>query len=271
MPSLRTTMLTVIGMAVVLTACSSGDPTSTTIASAAQSDGCTIDGDGAAPMATTKLIIEYNATDEDLGVHGQFDDDGWSELCVFDPTGTPTMVITPAGSLGDLTVGSVFFESREPPLDEFGFPELAERFPAGDYRVLARSYDGEILEGTARFSHDVPAKPSITAPELADEDAANDAVVATTDFVVSWEPVTETVDGTPVDITAYEVIITNADHEDPNGFSQPVYDVHLSPEVTSLEVPPVFFEPDTVYELEVLALEASGNQTIAVGFFTSAS
>ncbi len=28
-----------------------------------------------------------------------------------------------------------------------------------------------------------------------------------------------------------------------------------------------FLEPDTVYELEVLALEESGNQTITVGFF----
>ena len=28
-----------------------------------------------------------------------------------------------------------------------------------------------------------------------------------------------------------------------------------------------FLEPNTVYELEVLALERSGNQTISVGFF----
>ena len=32
-------------------------------------------------------------------------------------------------------------------------------------------------------------------------------------------------------------------------------------------VPVEFLEPDTVYELEVLALEESGNQTITVGFF----
>ena len=30
-------------------------------------------------------MIEYNSTDEDLGVHGAFDDHGWSELSVFDP------------------------------------------------------------------------------------------------------------------------------------------------------------------------------------------
>ncbi|MEJ7583399.1 MAG: hypothetical protein WKF43_04770 [Acidimicrobiales bacterium] len=27
-------------------------------------------------IATAKLIIEYNATDDDIGVHGAFDDDG---------------------------------------------------------------------------------------------------------------------------------------------------------------------------------------------------
>jgi hypothetical protein len=32
-------------------------------------------------------------------------------------------------------------------------------------------------------------------------------------------------------------------------------------------VPAEFLEPNTVYELEVLALEGSGNQTISVGFF----
>jgi len=37
--------------------------------------------------------------------------------------------------------------------------------------------------------------------------------------------------------------------------------------VTSLTVPSEFMEPGTEYELEVLALEKSGNQTISVLFF----
>ena len=35
-------------------------------------------------------------------------------------------------------------------------------------------------------------------------------------------------------------------------------------------VPAEFLDADTVYELEVLALEVSGNQTISVGFFKTA-
>jgi hypothetical protein len=46
--------------------------------------------------------------------------------------------------------------------------------------------------------------------------------------------------------------------------------VHVVPEVHALCVPAEFLEPNTVYELEVLALEASGNQTVIVGFFLTA-
>ena len=42
-------------------------------------------------IATAKLIVEYNATDEDIGVHGAFDDQGWSKLCVYDPNGHPVL------------------------------------------------------------------------------------------------------------------------------------------------------------------------------------
>ena len=73
----------------------------------------------------------------------------------------------------------------------------------------------------------------------------------------------------PVTTTGYEVIVTKEENDDPNGFSRPVYDVHVPAALDSLSVPAEFFEPDTVYELEVLALEESGNQTITVGFFVT--
>ena len=48
-------------------------------------------------IATAKLIIEFNSTDDDIGVHGAFDDHGWSELCVFAPDGRPIAVFDPQG------------------------------------------------------------------------------------------------------------------------------------------------------------------------------
>ena len=73
-----------------------------------------------------------------------------------------------------------------------------------------------------------------------------------------------------MNITGYEVIVTKENHDDPHGFSRPIYDVHVRPGVNALSVPTEFLEPGTVYELEVLALERSGNQTITVGFFVTA-
>jgi hypothetical protein len=222
-------------------------------------------------IATAKLIIEYNSTDGDLGVHGAFDDQGWRILCVFDPSGRLVLRVTPESQLRDLTMAGIFFESREPPLAEFGFSDLASRFPEGEYTVRAESFDGKILVGSATFTHDVPAPPSIDAPQLAaDPRGTKKDPVPLEDLVIRWKDVNEAVSGGPVDITGYEVIVTKEGAEDPNGFSQPIYDAHVPPTLNSLRVPAEFLEPDTVYELEVLALEASGNQTITVGFFRTA-
>ncbi len=221
-------------------------------------------------IATAKLIIEYNSTDDDIGVHGAFDDDGWSELCVFDPTGRPIAVFDPKNQLDDLTMAGVFSESREPPADEFSIEDLAAAFPEGRYRVRATTFDGRFLTGAATFTHDVPAPVEISAPALAEDPGVPGPPVSRDGLVIDWEPVTETVHGDPVDVTGYEVIVTKEHHDDPHGFSRPVYDVHVGPGLDALSVPAEFLEPDTVYEVEVLVLEHSGNQTISVGFFITA-
>lgn len=219
-------------------------------------------------IAAAKLIVEYNFTDGDLGVHGAFDGDGWKSLCVFDPAGRAVLEVGPRGQLRDLGMGGIFFESREPPSSEFSFADLRREFPEGEYTVRGESFDGTFLTGSATFTHDVPSPPRITSPELAEEPEGTDEnPVARRDLVIGWGDVTETVTGEPVDITGYEVIVTKEVEDDPHGFSRPTYDVHVPPSLNSLSVPAEFLEADTVYELEVLALEESGNQTISVGFF----
>jgi hypothetical protein len=213
-------------------------------------------------IATAKLIVEYNATDQDIGVHGAFDDHGWSKLCVYDPSGRPVLGVGPRSQLKDLTMAGIFFESREPPIDEFSFEDLKARFPEGRYKVRGLSFDGTQLVGQATFTHDVPAAPTVTAP-------LDGAEVDPDDLTVTWKDVTKTIDGERLTITGYEVIVTKEQHVDPHGFSQPIYDVHVPPDRNSLSVPEEFLEPGTEYELEVLALEKSGNQTISVSFFTT--
>jgi hypothetical protein len=216
----------------------------------------------AVTIATAKLIIEYNATDADIGVHGAFDDVGWSELCVYDPNGRKVLEGDPHTQLKDLTMAGIFFESREPPIAEFSFEDLKEEFPEGQYQVRAISFDGKRLTGFATFTHDVPAPPTITSP-------LEGAVVSTSGLVIKWEDVTETVESRPVTITGYEVIVTKVAHTDPHGFSQPIFDVHVPPDRNALSVPVEFLEPGTEYELEVLALEVSGNQTITISSFVT--
>ena len=218
-------------------------------------------------IATAKLIVEFNATDDDIGVHGAFDDDGWKRLCVFDPSGRPVLHVGPRGQLLDLTMAGIFFESREPPASEFSFADLRAAFPEGEYTVRGESFDGTTLVGSATFTHDVPAAPTIIAPQLAEEPkGARANPVPLDDLVIDWDQVTQTVDGDPVTMTGYEEIVTKEEHDDPHGFSRPIYDVHVPMSVDRLPVPREFLEPDTVYEVEVLALEVSGNQTISVGF-----
>jgi hypothetical protein len=243
-------------------------------ASAGPSTACTASADPSSrttEIATAKLIVEFNSTDDDIGVHGAFDDHGWKSLCVFDPSGRPVLEVGPQGQLRDLTMAGIFFESREPPSSEFSFADLKAAFPQGQYAVRAESFDGTILVGSALFTHDVPAPPKITSPAIAAEPRGTKKTPVSRDnLAIAWERATKTVDDGPVNITGYEVIVTKEAHEDPHGFSRPIYDVHVPPTVNRLRVPREFLEADTVYELEVLALEVSGNQTISVGFFKTA-
>jgi len=85
----------------------------------------------------------------------------------------------------------------------------------------------------------------VTAP-------ARDAVVSSSGLVVTWLPVTQP---NGVKIVHYEVIVSNAD-------TGKDLSVELPPSATSFSIPREFLAPGTEYALEVLAREASGNQTI---------
>ncbi len=247
-----------------------GSPTSVPTTSVAQVDVAELCPTEGELLETAKLYIEHNATDADTGVHGLFGGSAWSELCIWDPNSILVLAVDPRNALGDLTVADLFFESREPPNDEYSLDDLKSDFPEGTYTVGGTDFEGVARVGKARFSHAIPGQPVITDPTTApDEESAREAAVSTSDLVVKWEPVTTDLDGLGIELTGYQVIVTKVDHDDPNGLSRPVYDVHVGPGVNELVVPEGFLEPATIYELEVLALEVSGNQTITVGFFTT--
>jgi hypothetical protein len=214
----------------------------------------------AVPLPATKLFIEHNATDEDTGVHGLFDGLDWKKLCVYDPRGKLILEVEPERQLRRQSISGIFFESAEPPNEEVPIETILKRFPEGQYAVRGRAADGRRLTGAATFTHAIPAAPVITHPVDGDE-------VDASDLTVTWEHVTTTLDGEPLARTGYQVIVTKEVPDDPHGFSRPTFDVHVPPSVTSLSIPSQFLEPGSEYELEVLVLEVSGNQTLTSLFF----
>jgi hypothetical protein len=144
-----------------------------------------------------------------------------------------------------------FFESNEPTFDEIPKDDILDLFPEGKYKFVGLTIEGDKLLGSAKLTHDIPGAPVILTPE-------EDDIVDPEDVVVTWSKVT-----TPasINIESYQIIVTN--DEDP----QFEYNVRLPADATSLSVPAEFFAPDTEYELEILAVEESGNQTISVIFF----
>jgi hypothetical protein len=83
------------------------------------------------------------------------------------------------------------------------------------------------------------------------------------DAVIAWEPVASTIFGSmDVEIVGYQVIV---DHDD----SGRTFQVDLPGDVTEVTVPVEFLEEEAEYSFEILAIEASGNQTITESCFVT--
>ena len=206
---------------------------------------------------TLKFFIEFNETDEDVGVQCSLGGEPYKTLSAYRPDGRKILDLTPRRNLRRQGLSDFFFESAEPSLDEFSMDDFLDRFDEGIYEFESVTVDNLEQDGEAEFTHVVPAGPVITNPLEGD-------VVDPTDLVVTWEPVTMTTafnpPQVPVEIVRYQVILTR---EDPLH----VYQVDLPGTATSVSVPPEYLDAGTEYEVEVIAVEPSDNQTISLLFF----
>ena len=214
------------------------------------------------PLEEVKLIIEHNATAEDTGFQVFLDGEPWKSLKIEAPNGKSLLEVKARGPLKALGLTEFFFETDEPPNAEVPIPELLARFPEGDYEFEAEAVEGGLMTGTATLTHDIPKGPEILTP-------TKGQVVDPNNAVVTWKPVTESIFGEPVEIVGYEVIVEKPVDAPPPGFSKHALSVHVSGLTTSLTLPPEFFEAATEYDLEVLALEVGGNQTITSSSFVT--
>jgi hypothetical protein len=192
----------------------------------------------AIPFSQTRIIIEVNATAGDAGIQIFVDAAGWQRLEVFDPNGEKIFDVRGSGSVGNQGVS------------------LGSRRAITPSRVP--TVDGQTLNGKAPLKHNIPAGPEIVFP-------VEDAVLSpTAPIAIDWEPVANPFPGTAsaVNIVGYQVIVEQVKPQPLRVFS-----VNLQPTVTEVTVSPEFLQPNAEYIVEVLAIEASGNQTISEGEF----
>jgi hypothetical protein len=224
--------------ALVLASCDSGKtPTATEVSSDTDDPELGVQGQ-AEPFDEAQVFLEYNATANDMGFQLFLDAGGWRALKVVGPDGR-VLTIRAGGPLEELGITELRFESEEPTPEE-----VLGLFPAGTYRFLGRTVDGEGLLSEPVLSHVLLAPPTFTPTEGQVVDPGN--------LVVTWNaPGAELV----------EVII-----EDDEGH---VFDVTVDGSVTGLSVPPQFLENDVTYKLEILAISPNGNRTIVEGTFVT--
>jgi len=230
------------------------------------------------PFKITNIHFETNASACDMGIQMSFDTDGVSELSVKDPNG---QVVYQFGSVGgpgvthDITEG--FQERSEPQIIDLiralgcerdteepaiWLTQLLSAWPEGKYIFRGSSADAN-WRGFAVLSHKVPAGPKILAP------ADRDIVPADANLLIRWKKVTGPIipELGPVNIVGYHVVIADATNPEPfpPGKIPAEFDVDLPASATSLLVPSQFLRTNKVYEFEILATEAGGNQTITEG------
>lgn len=198
-------------------------------------------------LEEARIYWEYNSSGNDLGVHVFLDGEDWVKMKITNPEGRTIFRVEGKGPY-ELGLTELFFEGAEPSLDDFPLEDLLELFPPGEYEFEGTTADGCEIEGVADFSHAIPEGPAISAN------------LNGSSLVISWSDVTDHPDGFPdeeVDVVAYQVIVGSFQVTVPAGVNQ----VTVSPEyVASLE--------SGQHDYEVLAIDASNNQSITEGTFT---
>jgi hypothetical protein len=207
----------------------------------------------AKPFTEVKIIFEVNATDGDAGIQISLDAEPWKLIQVTGPTGQ-IFEVQGKGTLQQFGLTELFSESNEPPFETFPLQDVLNLFPAGKYEFKGTTTAGAILKSTATLSHTIPCGPQIISP----------AVMPVSNATIQWNAVTNELDhstgdcgvSTGVNIVGYQVIVGD-------------FQVTVPESVTSVTVTPQFLTPNTLYLFEVLAIDASGNQTITEGSCTT--
>ena len=227
------------------------------------------------PFKQTNIHFETNATACDMGIQISFDTAGVTRAEVESPFG---QIVFRASAVDGMEVtddmSEVFHERVEPPINELvsalgcdpssdSIPlgELFNAWPAGWYEFDGESGDEE-FEGKARLTHRVPAGPGILTP------VNSEIVPHDRHLGIRWRPVTTPIlpQLGPVRVVGYHVLVVDVTNPVlAPGQTKTSFDADVPSTETTFFVPAQFLEPNKVYELEILATEKGGNQTITEG------
>lgn len=235
------------------------------------------------PFAEAHLFFELNNTDGDLGIHSKIDGGPWTRIEIEDPYERRILNVRNSGRLRRQGLTEIFFESAEPTFDELPPQTFFRRFPEGIYEISGYTTDGQELESLTEVTHVMPAPPSVyvnglpMAVQCDDEEPGYDATQTSLPVTLSWEPVTMShpdANGAgagiqpPVAVVIYnyEVVVEAELEIDGEEFSS-IFSVIVPPDVTELEIPNGFLSQSDSFKYEVLAREASYNQTAVESCF----
>jgi hypothetical protein len=202
-----------------------------------------------APFDIARIFIEYNSTANDLGFHIFLDAEDWEEVEIVSPKWRTIFEVEGKGGFGKLGMTELFFEGAEPSLDDVPLEDLLDLFPEGKYTFFGTTVEGKTLMSRATLTHALPDGPEVSAQAGPGNS-----------LIISWSAVTGPPDGfpnKPIVIVGYQVIVGS-------------FQVTVPASITSVTVSPEFVASlgSGEHQFEVLAIEASGNQTITEGTFT---
>ena len=253
----------------------------------ALADRCDASDDDETPFGAAVVIIELTDNDIELQVFADAFD--WNRLQVFDP-GERLIFDTRArgklrrqGGLSELAFAS---EPSHYLVEEDNFDEPVEdflaRWPEGCYEFEGRRLGGfGPLDGEAYLSHDLAELPEVQLPGslgtttviVDGEEEEFDLLPYDMPLEIRWNEITtQYMSDDPVDVFEYQVIVAQETPEraEPwidGGTRRALINVPASIcEIGNcgLEVPPEVLEPGATYEIEILAIETSGNASIGV-------
>ena len=208
-----------------------------------------------------ELYYELNNSDGDLGIHGSIDGGPYIELEIHDGKELTIGRLTAQGALAKQGLTQFFFESAEPKFSELSPRKFFQRFPEGEYEIVAQTASGQFIEAEVQLSQlmaapvgnitvaGVPAAARCTAPNLP-------VVSAAAPIVIDWDPVTFSHPSIgkrgPVQIAEYQFFIQREGVK---------LALELPPDVTSFEVPASIIAMGNDFKFEIIARTVSGNNT----------